>query len=103
MDGWSDLPFALPRFFTEKDDTGNAKGALKTLAAKLTSQDTFLQCRFDAYQQSFDGQRENEDSWRVKSVIVYMKGSLLEDDIRADITIVYFLAVRHGNLVWHRS
>lgn len=42
---------------------------------------------------SFDGEKETDDSWQAKAVIVYLKGSLLEDSVKADVTIIYFLAV----------
>lgn len=73
---------------------GNSKGSLKALANKLVSQNTYLETRYNGYEIAFDGQNEDEDSWRAKAVVVFLTGSLLEDDLRADMTIVYFLGVR---------
>lgn len=92
IDGFVDTVL-LSKVDLPKWMAGNAKASLKTLAKKLTSQDTQLQTRYNAYEMSFDGEKETDDSWHAKAVNVFLKGSLLEDSIKADVTIIYFLAI----------
>ncbi|KAF8649230.1 hypothetical protein AX16_005922 [Volvariella volvacea WC 439] len=76
--------------------TANAKADIVTLASGFLNADTNEQWEYSEYTKAFDAAIEDQNSWKVRAVFVYVNGSLSEDGLNANLCVIYFMGVYYN-------